>query len=260
MKNVLTIFNRDFKSYFSSPVAYVVIGLFLVITGVFFYLLISSFLQFAVNLQWQAARLRQPAPPVNVNHMILRPLFSNISVITLFVLPMITMRSFSEDKRVGTIELLLTSPLTTSQIVLGKFLAVFALYAIMVLMTWVYPFVIILFGEPDLMPVVVSYIGILAMGAASIGLGIWISSMTENQIIAAMGTFVALLFLWLVGWFSHFTTGFLGGFFEYLSIIEHFDDFAKGIFDTGHLAYYISLGGITLFLAHQSIESTRWRS
>lgn len=260
MRNVLTIFNRDFRSYFSSPVAYVVIGLFLVITGVFFYLLTSSFLQYAVNIQWQAARLRQPAPPVNVNHMIIRPLFSNISVITLFVIPMITMRSFSEDKRIGTIELLLTSPVTTTQIIVGKFLAACALYAIMVLMTWVYPLVIILFGEPDIWPIVVSYLGIFAMGTASIGLGLWISSMTENQIISAMGTFVALLFLWLVGWFSHFTSSFMSGIFEYLSIIEHFDDFSKGIFDTGHLAYYISLVGITLFFAHQSIESLRWRS
>ncbi|MEE9167690.1 MAG: ABC transporter permease subunit [Candidatus Neomarinimicrobiota bacterium] len=260
MRNIMTVLGRDFKSYFSSPVAYVVIGLFLMITGVFFYLLTSSFLQYAVNLQWQAARMRQPAPPVNVNHMILRPLFSNISVVTLFVLPMITMRSFSEDKRTGTMELLLTSPVTTAQIVLGKFLAAFALYAIMVLITWVYPLIIILFGEPDVMPIAVSYLGILAMGAASIALGIWVSSMTENQIISAMGTFVALLFLWLVGWFSHFSTGFLGGFFNYISIIEHFDDFAKGIFDTGHLVYYLSLGGIMLFFAHQSIESLKWRS
>lgn len=260
MKNILTVFGRDFRSYFSSPVAYVVIGLFLVITGVFFYLLISSFLQYSVNLQWQAARLRQPAPPVNVNHMILRPLFSNISVVTLFVLPMITMRSFSEEKRMGTIELLLTSPVTTTEIVLGKFLAAFALYSLMVLITWVYPLVIVMFGKPDVMPIVVSYGGVLAMGAASIGLGIWVSSMTENQIIAAMGTFVSLLFLWLVGWFSHFTGGFLGGFFKYISIIEHFDDFAKGVFDTGHLVYYLSLGGITLFFAHQSIESLKWRS
>ncbi|MFQ6673919.1 MAG: ABC transporter permease subunit [Fidelibacterota bacterium] len=260
MRNVLTVFNRDFKAYFSSPVAYVVIGLFLAITGVFFYLLTSSFLQYTVNLQWQAARMRQVPPPVNVNHMIIRPLFSNISVVTLFVLPMITMRSFSEDKRSGTMELLLTSPVTTTQIVLGKFLASFALYAVMVLLTWVFPLIVVFFGNPDVRPIVISYVGVLAMGAASIGLGVWISSMTENQIIAAMGTFVALLFLWLVGWFSHLTTGLLGGFFEYLSIIEHFDDFAKGIFDTGHLVYYLSLTGIALFLAHQSIQSLKWRT
>lgn len=260
MRNVMTVFGRDFRSYFSSPVAYVVIGLFLVLTGVFFYLLTSSFMQYATNLQWQAARFRQPPPPVNVNHMILRPLFSNISVITLFVVPMITMRSFSDEKKTGTLELLLTSPITTAQIVLGKFLAAFFLYAVMVLLTGVYPLVIILFGDPDALPVAIAYIGVLGMGAASIGIGIWISAMTENQIISAMGTFVILLFLWLVGWFSNFTTGFLAGFFEYLSIVEHFDDFAKGIFDTGHLMYYVSLGGITLFLAHQSIESIRWRS
>ncbi len=260
MKNVITIFNREFRSYFSSPIAYVVIGLFLVLTGVFFYLLMSSFLQYSANLQWQAARMRQPAPPVNVNHMIIRPLFSNISVITLFVVPMITMRSFSDDKKTGTLELLLTSPVTTAQIVAGKFLAAFSLYVIMALLTWVYPLVIVFFGDPDVMPVAVSYIGILGMGAASVGIGVWISSMTENQIISAMGTFVVLLFLWLVGWFANFSSGAIGGFFQYLSIVEHFDDFAKGIFDTGHLMYYFSLCGITLFLAHQSIESLRWRS
>ncbi|MFQ6616109.1 MAG: ABC transporter, partial [Fidelibacterota bacterium] len=81
----------------------------------------------------------------------------------------------------------------------------------------------------------------------------------ENQIISAMGTCVALLFLWLVGWFSHFTTSFLGDFFEYVSVVEHFDDFAKGVFDTGHLVYYLSLTGIALFLAHESIQSLRWR-
>lgn len=260
MRNVITVFYRDFRAYFSSPIAYVVIGLFLVITGVFFYLLTSSFLQYSVNLQWQAARLRQAPPPVNVNEMIIRPLFSNISVITLFVVPMITMRSFSEDKRSGTIELLLTSPVNATQVVVGKFLAAYALYAIMVLVTWVYPLIIIVFGKPDVMPVVISYLGVLAMGAASVGLGVWISSMTENQIISAMGTFVALLFLWLVGWFSHFTAGVLGGFFEYISVVEHFDDFAKGVFDTGHLVYYLSLTGITLFLAYQSIQSLGWRS
>ena len=153
MKNVITIFNREFRSYFSSPIAYVVIGLFLVLTGVFFYLLMSSFLQYSANLQWQAARMRQPAPPVNVNHMIIRPLFSNISVITLFVVPMITMRSFSDDKKTGTLELLLTSPVTTAEIVAGKFLAAFSLYVIMALLTWVYPLVIVFFGDPDVMPV-----------------------------------------------------------------------------------------------------------
>ena len=103
-------------------------------------------------------------------------------------------------------------------------------------------------------------IGIIGMGAASVGIGVWISSMTENQIISAMGTFVALLFLWLVGWFANFSSGAMSGFFQYLSIVEHFEDFSKGIFDTGHLMYYVSICGITLFLAHQSIESLRWRS
>ena len=260
MKNIITIFNREFRSYFSSPIAYIVIGLFLVLTGVFFYLLTSSFLQYSANLQWQAARMRQAVPPMNVNQMIIRPLFSNISVITLFVVPMITMRTFSDEKKSGTLELLLTSPVTTTQIVVGKFLASFLLYVIMALLTWVYPLVIIIYGNPDIPPIGIAYIGIIGMGAASIGIGLWISSMTENQIISAMGTFVILLFLWLVGWFSNFTSGGFSEFFKYLSIIEHFNDFSKGIFDTGHLMYYVSLSGMTLFLAHQSIESLRWRS
>ena len=124
--------------------------------------------------------------------------------------------------------------MTTTQIVVGKFLASFLLYVIMALLTWVYPLVIIIYGNPDILPIGIAYIGIIGMGAASIGIGLWISSMTENQIISAMGTFVILLFLWLVGWFSNFTTGGFSEFFKYLSIIEHFNDFSKGIFDTGH--------------------------
>ncbi len=260
MRNIMTIFNRDFKSYFISPIAYVVIALFLVLTGIIFFLLTSSFLQYSAQLQWQAARFQQTPPPINVNQMILRPMLQNMSVFTLFFIPMITMRSFSEDKRSGTMELLMTSPATTMQIVLGKFLSAFCLYAIMVLTTFVYPLVIIGFGNPDVTPIFTAYAGILFLGAASIGIGVWISAMTENQIIAAVGTLVSLLFLWFVGWFSMISTSFLGDFFRYMSIFEHFEDFSKGVFDSGHIVYYLSLCGIMLFLSHQWIESLKWRS
>lgn len=260
MRNILTLFQRDFKAYFSSPIAYVLIAFFLVITGIIFYLLTKSFLEYSVQLQWQAARLRQTPPPVNVNIMILRPLFQNMIIFTLIAIPAITMRTFSEDKKSGTIELLLTSPLTTTQIVVGKFLAAFALYALMILLTWVYPLIMIVFGKPDIPPIINAYAGLLGLGLAGVGMGVWVSSMTENQIIAYLGTFGGLMTLWFVGWFSLFTTSFLGDFFKYISLFEHFQDFAKGIFDTGHLVYYVSFCGISLFMAYEGIESLKWRS
>ncbi|MFA5729580.1 MAG: ABC transporter permease subunit, partial [Candidatus Neomarinimicrobiota bacterium] len=127
MGNLFQIYKRDLKGYFSSPIAYVVIGLFLIVTGIFFYLLLSSFLQYSYAMMMQRQNI-----PVNVNLMMIRPFFLNMSVIVLFVIPMITMRSFSEEKKSGTMELLLTSPLTNWQIILGKYLATFTLYFVMV--------------------------------------------------------------------------------------------------------------------------------
>jgi len=254
MGNLLAIYKRDLKGYFSSPIAYVVIALFLIVTGIFFYLLLSSFLQYSYAMMMQ----RQGAP-VNVNLMMIRPFFLNMSVIVLFVIPMITMRSFSEEKKSGTMELLLTSPLTNWQVILGKFLATFTLYFVMVVVTFLFMIFLFIWGKPAVAPILISYLGILLMGLVLIAVGNFISSLTENQIVAAVGTFGATMLLWVIGFAGDFAGKVFGEFFKYLSIVNHFEDFSKGVFDTSHLVYYLSLTFLMLFFTYQSIESSKWR-
>jgi ABC-2 type transport system permease protein len=189
----------------------------------------------------------------------IRPLLGNASVVALFVLPMITMRSYSEEKRTGTIELLLTSPLTDVQIILGKFLGALALYAAMLLVTLVYIGILFWYGTPEWRPIAVGYLGLLLMGASFISIGLLISSFTKNQIVAVMITFAVLLILWVINWL-----GTLGGprtqeIISYLSITEHFEDFSKGVIDTKHLVYYLSFITFGLYLTTRSMDSERWR-
>ncbi|MBP9005909.1 MAG: ABC transporter permease subunit [Candidatus Marinimicrobia bacterium] len=254
MGNLLAIYKRDLKGYFFSPIAYVVIGLFLLVNGIFFYVLLSSFLEYSY-----AVMIQRQGYPINVNLLMIRPFFQNMSVIVLFVIPMITMRSFSEEKKSGTMELLLTSPLTNWQLILGKFLASFTLYFVMVMVTFLFMVFLFIWGNPSLVPILISYLGILLMGLVLVALGNFISSLTENQIVAAVGTFGATMFLWVIGFAGDFAGKVFGEIFKYLSIVNHFDDFSKGVFDTNHLVYYLSLTFLMLFFTYQSIESSKWR-
>ena len=257
MRNTWEIFKRDLRSYFSSPIAYVVIALFIAVSGVFFYALLTRFLNIQMQAMFQAQQMGRSIT-INVNQMMIRPLLGNMSIIALFMIPMITMRAFSEEKKSGTIELLLTSPVTNTQMILGKFGAAFVLYASMVILAFVYPVVLMIYGTPEIAPTLLGYVGLLFLGAATVSVGVFISSLTENQIIAAVGTFAIMMLFWMIGWLG---TG--GSFFadvaSYLSIIEHMDDFTKGVLDTTHLVYYASFLFVALFLTYQSIESTKWR-
>ena len=254
MRNMAAIFKRDARGYFTSPIAYVVIGLFLVVTGIFYYLMLRSFLQYSYAVMMQRAGVS-----VNVNLMMVRPFLLNMSVIVLFIVPVITMRSFSEDKKAGTMELLLTNPVTNWQIILGKFFASYLLYVVMVSVTFIFMLFLFIWGEPQFMPIFIGYLGILLMGAGLIALGNFISSLTENQIVAAVGTFGATMLLWVIGFAGDYAGKIFGSILKYLSIVEHFDDFSKGIFDTSHLVFYLSLMFVMLFLTYQSIESAKWR-
>ena len=257
MRNTWVIFKRDLKSYFTSPIAYVVIALFIGIAGIFFYALLTRFLNIQMQAMFQAQQMGQQIP-INVNQYLVRPLISNMSIIALFMVPMITMRSFSEDKRSGTMELLLTSPLSNTQLVMGKFLAALTLFTTMIVIAFIYPVVLMLSGNPEVMPTIMGYIGLFFLGAATVSVGVLISSLTENQIIAAVGTFAVMMMFWMIGWVGS-GSGVFSDVASYLSLIDHIDDFTKGVFDTKHLVYYASFMFLALFLTYQSIESTKWR-
>jgi ABC-2 type transport system permease protein len=174
-------------------------------------------------------------------------------------MPMITMRTYSEEKRSGTIELLLTSPVSDVEIILGKFFGALGLYAAMLGCTLLYMAILFVYGNPEWRPLVAGYLGLLLMGGAFVSLGLLISSTTNNQIVAGVVTFVVFLLLWIVGWFADSAGPTLGPITSYLSITEHFDDFSKGIIDTKHVIYYLSLITFGLFLTAKSVDTERWR-
>jgi len=260
MKKVMAILEKEFKSFFYSPLAYVVLALFTALTGVFFYLYLGSFVEASFMDAIRSQQYRQPPQKLNVNLMLIRPYFWNIALITLFTLPIVTMRLFSEEKKQGTVELLYTTPLSSTQIILGKFLAGLTLYAVLLIPTMFFQGLLFVYGEPEFWPVVSGYIGLLLMGSAFISMGLFISTTTENQIIAAIGGFALALLLWIIGWGASFAGPSLAPLLEYVSIINHFEDFAQGVVDTSHLAYYLLFTFVGIYFSLKSIESVKWRA
>lgn len=254
MSNVIAIADRELRSYFASPIAYAVIGLFALVFGWMIYSYLHMFLLRTMEMQSMGG-----AGAVNVNVMLIRPVIQQIGIIVLFVLPMITMRTYSEEKRSGTIELLLTSPVTDLEIILGKFFGAFTLYALMLLVTLPTILLLFLYGEPDWKPVVTSYLGMLLVGGSFIAFGLFISSLTKNQIVAAVLTFCILLMLLLVNWLRDMSGPTMGAVISAIALFEPLDDFTKGVIDTRHLIYYLSVITFGLFLTAKSVDSERWR-
>lgn len=249
MKNLVALARRDLQGYFGSPIAYVVLSLFLFLFGVYFYGELEIFVD---------PRGSAPGQTVNVNQDMIRWLFHTTAVIVLFLMPLVTMRSFSEELRSGTIELLFTSPLTDTQLVLGKFFGALTLYVVMLASTLVHMGVLFYFGDPEWKPIAVGYLGMLLLGASYIAFGIVFSSMTRNQIVAAFLSFGVFLFLYLIEIAQNWG-GWASALVPYLSVSRHLEELAKGVIDTRDVVYYLSFIGLGLFLAKQSIESYRWR-
>ena len=260
MKQTYAIFQKEFKSFFYSPIAYVILALFTALTGVFFYLYLSNFVQAAFMDMLRTQQYRMAPQKLNVNLMLIRPYFWNIALISLFTLPLITMRLYSEEKRTGTVELLYTTPITPMQIILGKFLAGLGLYVVLLMPTMFFQALLFAYGNPEFAPVLSGYIGLILLGSAFISAGLFISTTTENQIIAAIGAFGLSLLLWIIGWGANFAGPTLSPILNYVSIISHFEDFAQGVIDSGHLAYYVLFSFLGIFLSLKTVESVKWRA
>lgn len=255
MRNVWIVFRKELRSYFASPIAYVLMTMFAVVCGFFFWNALGFFLIRGVEMQ-----MRGGAFPMNVNEEVIRPLLSNFSVIGLFFIPMITMRLFAEEKRSGTIELLATSPIRDVEIILGKWLAALGLYVCMLLFTALSLAFLFVYGNPDWKPLLLGYLGLLLQAGSLLGIGTLISSMTRNQIIAAAATFAVCLLLWIVDWPAGYETATWARVLSYMSVITHLGSFAKGVLDLKDVVYYVSLIFLGLFLTTRSLESLRWRS
>jgi ABC-2 type transport system permease protein len=256
MKNILAIWQREVKSYFLSPIAYVVLTVFLFIAGFFFYTILTAWVQ---QTMMQAA-YGQGSQPVDVPGMVSRSFFGTISVVLLFMIPMLTMGLFAEEKKRGTIELLLTTPVGNLQVMMGKYLASLTFLLIMYLASGITISALFIYGQPDWKPILAGYLGLILYGSALLAVGLFISTLTENQIVAGVITLGVILILWLVDALATGAQGMMKDVLSYLSVISHLDDFIKGVIDTTHVIFYLTFAFFGLFLTYRSLESLRWKS
>ena len=257
MRNVLAIAGKELRSYFSSPVAYVLLAAYLALAGYFFYALLLAFNQ---TLQiYSMMRNPEMLSRFNLNQMVIVPLLHNLSVLLVFIVPAVTMRMFPEEKRAGTYELLLTSPVRVGEIVLGKFLGGLVLVLLMVALSGLFGALLLSYGNPEVPMMAAGYLGLALMAMVFLAIGTLISSFTDNVVIAYVGTLFALLVLYTIGWLGETVQGVAGALVRYTSITEHFQELTKGIVDTKDLVYFATLLLLGLFLTQRSVESVRWR-
>jgi ABC-2 type transport system permease protein len=254
MKGILAIYRREMGSYFVSPIAYIVIGFFLLATGVFFYLNLSGMIR---NATMMAAQGRE----MDVATTVIRNFVGLAATFTLFLAPMLTMGVYAEERKRGTMEMLMTSPISEFQIVMGKFLASLTLYLLMLAPTLIYHGIVSLYSDPALpwRLVWAGYLGVALLGSSLVAIGSFISSLTESQIVAGIVTFVVFLMLWVLDIGINVSSSAFGEVVKYLSILQHYEEFAQGVIDTTSIVYYVSLTALALFLTLRNLDSMRWR-
>ena len=255
MRNVLTIWRKELRSYFASPVAYLLLTMFAIIFGFFFWNIVGYFVREGV-----ASLNRGEMFPMNLNERVVRPLLANAGVVGLFMIPLITMRLFAEEKRTGTIELLVTSPIRDGELILGKWLAALTLYGGLLLLTALNFIFLFKYGNPDWKPLAIGYLGLLLQAGAMLAIGMFISTLTKNQIIAGAATFGVCLLLWVLGWAGGFETATWAQVLSYISVTTHTESFSKGVLDSKDAVYFVSLTFVGIFFTARSLESLRWRS
>lgn len=257
MRNVLAVAGKELRTYFHSPIAYLVMTMYAAICGFVFY---SSTAFYVVQTFRMQAMGGMGAPPMSINENIIRPIIAGvITVVLLFLIPLITMRLYAEEKRSGTIELLLTSPLTDLEIILGKFLGALALYAVLVALTFAYFGVLFIYGNPNAKPLLANALGLLLYGVALLALGMWISTFTKNQIIAGAVGLTAFLLLYLLDWVTAYSSSEVGRVTSNLALTTHFDNFSKGVVQLSDVVYYLSVIALGIFLTSRSVDALKGR-
>jgi ABC-2 type transport system permease protein len=257
VKNIFAIAGKEIRSLFVSPIAYVVMTGFLLLGGWFFFNLLYRF-SYLLTLYTNFQNFRG-AQGLNLNEYVITPLLHNLAIVLVIMVPIITMRTFAEERRNGTYELLMTSPLTVTEIVLGKFLGCLGFMTVIILLTGIYPAILFIYGNPEWGILAAGYLALFSLATVFVTVGLLTSSVTENQIIAAVSCFVALLLLYLFSWPAETTGTALGQVLKYLSVIEHFSEMVKGVIDSRDLVYFLSLIFFSLFLTHRCVEASRWK-
>ncbi|MBT4161180.1 MAG: ABC transporter permease subunit [Gammaproteobacteria bacterium] len=257
IRSIGLIYRRELGSYFSSHIAYVVIAVFLLVTGYFFYNLLASFSVISFQAQTNAMLARQ-ANLLNINETVVRPLFGNISIVMLLMTPFLTMRLIAEERKSRTLELLRSYPVSDIDVILAKYFACMTVLLAMILPTLIYPIFLVTLGDPEVMPIATGYLGLILLGGTFIAVGLFASSITENQIVAASVSFGLLFCFWLLSYSVAFVSAGFGRFLTYIAINEHLESLAKGVLDSEDIIYYLGLIALFLFLSLRSMESKQW--
>jgi ABC-2 type transport system permease protein len=257
MRNTLVIAGKELQGYFVQPVAYVVLTVFLLLGGWFFFSLLRQFDEMVqlIQMMGQGQQLQQ----MNLNARVIEPLLHDLSIVLVIVMPALTMRVFAEEKRTGTYELLLTAPVRTGEIVAGKFIASATFTLIMIALSWIFPLILMIFGNPEVGVMFAGYVGLALLAVTFVAVGLFTSSLTQNQIIAAISSFGLLILLFVISWPADSGGGLLWGLLKYMSLPEHFSTLVRGVIDTSDLVFFLSLILVSLFLTQRSVESARWR-
>lgn len=261
MRNYVAIVKKELHALFVSMIAYAVLAVFFAVTGYFFYVILRFYVSGALEMALRSQQFGSAPPPIDVPFEIMRNFFGVLSTILLFLVPGITMGVFAEEKKRGTMELLVTSPITSLQLVLGKFTAVLLFLILMLVPTLINTLLLSLYSEPRLAwtPVLAGYLGALLLGGALLSVGVFLSSLTENQIVAMVVTFGVFIILWVLDAAAEAGTSLLNEVVKYLSVLNHYDDFTKGTLDTQHVVFYLSFILLGIFLTSISLESAKWR-
>ena len=256
MRGFFPVYGKEMYRIFASPIFYVVAFIFLTLAGYFFY----SAVAYYFLLSFQAGRNPFLAQQLNLGEMVLEPFFGSIGIVLLLMVPLITMRLFAEEKKTGTVELLLTYPISDRGAVLGKFTAALSVVALM--LTGTLPAMVVLsaFTTPPWATIFSGYLGLVLMSSAFVSLGVLASSLTQNQIVAAAITFGAALLLWIIGWAQTLAGQEVGSVFVYLSLLSHFESFTKGVLDSRDILYYGLFVTLFLFATLRVLESRHWRA
>ncbi len=256
MKPVTTILAKELRCYFVSPIVYVIAAVFLGLVGLLSYWAV-------VNASGQALRMMQISntyAQINLNELVFRPVFYSMNLVLMFVLPLLTMRTFAEERKLRTFELLLTSPVGINEIVSAKFLSVVVIYLILLVLTGLIPLVLSAYVSFNWDPIWTGFLALLLQGAFMLAIGVVASAMTENQIIAAFLSFGIILLIWLLGLFATVLgDSTLGQVLSYISFTEHYDRLVRGLVNMKDIVYYLSGMAFMWFTAHQVIDAHRWK-
>lgn len=261
LQNVGIIIEKEMKQYFVSPIAYVVMMIFLTLSGYFFYVYM---IQFSMNYQKfkniaQVYKNSEYLSQFNLNQMVIAPSLYNMVFIFLFILPLIMMRSFAEEQKQKTDQLLITSPMTSGELIMGKFFGSWIFILIMLLPTLAYQGLLLYFSSPEIGPIMTGYLGVVLFAAAGVSVGLFASSLTENQIIAAVISFVILLFMFVINMGSISEGSWMYKILQYISVSDHIRNPLQGTIDTRDIVYFGSLIFLFLFMTKRSLESKGWR-